>query len=419
MFEIEKHRPFYRFLAVLIGLAAAATVSASDWPQVLGPGRDGVYRGSLATTWPAAGPRQIWSREVGSGFAGPAVSNGKVLIYHRRGDHNLVEALAAETGKPLWSFEHPTSYKDQLGFDDGPRATPTIADGQVFTWSSMGKLHALDFETGEMLWTVDAHQRYGADQGTFGAASAPLYDDGRLIVAVGGREGAGIIAFDAESGAVLWQTSDDAASYAAPIRTELRGRKRLLVWTSKQLYDLDPSTGSAAASFAWRARTNAVTPLVVGDRIFLSANYGKGAVVLDASQGDLTPVWSSNDVLSNHYAISVHRQGHLYGFHGMALSRTSAGVSLRCVDLDSGQVVWEWEETGAGAVILAEDQLLVLRDDGELVLAPASPQRFQPTARAAILEAPVRALPALAHGRLYARDPKRLVALVLSADATD
>ncbi len=413
---LNTHRFLAPWLLVLVpAVATPGSAQAEDWPQLLGPHRNGVYDGALTAAWPASGPQRLWRHELGTGFSGPAVSQGRVFIYHRRGDRAIVEALDAGSGERQWSFEHSTDYVDQLGFDDGPRATPTIAGGRVFTWSALGKLHALDFETGKMLWAVDAHQRFGADQGTFGAASSPLYDGGRLIVNVGGPEGAGIVAFDAGSGEVLWQISDDAAGYGSPVAANLNGRRRVLVWTSKRLYELDPANGEVGATFPWRARTNAVNPLVVGNRIFLSANYGKGAVLLDAGGKELKPVWSSNEAMSNHYAISVHHQGYLYGFHGMALSRTSAGVNLRCVALESGEVIWEWSETGAGTVLLAGSQLVVLTDAGELILAPASPEGFEPAARAKILESPVRAAPALAAGHLFARDPKQLIAVDLSS----
>lgn len=412
-------------LAVLIQLVASVSAHAAgagpaDWPQILGPQRDGRYLGpALAETWPDGRPPVLWTHDAGAGFSGPIVSGETLIFFHRLDDQDVVEALAADSGRAIWKFTYPATYRDRFGFNNGPRASPTAAAGRVFTYSADGRLHALDLRSGELLWAVDARRRFDADEGFFGFGSSPLVDGGRVIVEVGGEDDAGIVAFEAATGKVLWRATSDEASYASPIAATLGGTRRLLVWTREALVDLDPQTGAVGLTFKWRSRqgssVNAATPLVFGDRVFLSASYNTGAVLLALERNRWRQVWSSDDVLSNHYATSVHLGGHLFGFHG----RTEVRPDLRCVRLDDGEVVWSAADFGAGSMILTGETLVIVRENGEVVLAPAQRSGFEPRARAKILDPTVRAAPALAHGVLFARNERKLVAVDLRVRKAD
>jgi outer membrane protein assembly factor BamB len=403
--------------ALLVSSGAVAHAQqqpTADWPQLLGPTRNGVYYGGdIPTTWTASGPRIVWKKPVGEGFAGPVVVGNRLILFHRRANQEIVECLDIATGDPQWSFPYRTSYRDDFGFDEGPRAAPTIANDRVYTFGAEGMLHCLDLKKGTKLWSVDSYKTFGVRKGFFGAACSPLVDDGKVLVNVGGAGGAGIVAFDAHSGDVLWKATDDEASYSSPTAATIAGRRHALFFTRTGLVDLDSASGEVLHQMRWRARinasVNAATPLVVGDRVFLSASYQTGAVLLNLGGDRLEPLWSSDDALSNHYATSVYHDGHLYGFHG----RQEFGPSLRCIELATGKVNWSEDRFGAGTVTLAGDELVVLNEDGTLLLAPATPTGFKPTARAVILPATIRAYPALAAGRLYARNQDTLIALDL------
>jgi outer membrane protein assembly factor BamB len=386
----------------------------TDWPQYLGPARDGVYRGpALAETWGANGPRVVWQKPVGQGFSGPVVAGSRLVLFHRVGARELVETFDAKTGAAQWSYGYPTAYRDDFGFDEGPRAVPVVASGVVYTFGAEGQLHAVSLETGKALWSVDTMRRYAVAKAFFGAAGSPLVEDGRVIANVGGR-GAGIVAFDAKTGKELWKATDDEASYSSGAGATIGGRRYAVFLTRTGLVGLDPATGQVQFQRRWRSRQNAsvntATPVVVGDLIFVSAEYGPGAGTLRLQGSALTELWTSDDVLSNHYATSVYADGFLFGYHG----RQEFGQSFRAVDFRTGKVRWSEEGVVAGSVILAGNRLLMLRESGELVLAPASPDGFKPLARARILPAPVRAFPALADGRLYARNEKTLVCVDLA-----
>ena len=400
-------------LALIVVATAGARVAAQDWPQFLGPGRDGRYTGPpLAESWPGGGPPRLWSRPVGAGFAGPAVAGGRVILFHRLGGREVVEALDAATGDAVWRYDYATSYRDDFGFDEGPRSVPVVHEGRVYTFGAQGQLHAVDLVTGAGVWQVDTHARYGVRKGFFGAAGSPLVEDGRVIANVGGRRG-GIVAFDAATGDELWTATTHEASYSSPAAGTFGGRRLALVFTRTGLVGLDPATGEVRFELRWRSRigasVNAATPLVEGDRVFISASYGTGAALLRVNGGTLAEEWSGDDSMTNHYATAVIHDGVVYGYHG----RQEYSPSLRAVDLRSGAVHWSEDRFGAGTVTLAGDRLVVLRESGELMLAEATPDAFRPLARARILPGVVRAYPALADGRLYARNTDTLVAVDL------
>jgi outer membrane protein assembly factor BamB len=388
---------------------------SSEWPQFLGPTRDGTYAGAadIADAWPAGGPPVLWRRDVGQGFSGPAVSGERLILFHRVGDKEVVECLDAQTGTPIWSEGSPTQYRDDFGFDEGPRATPTIAGDKVYTFGALGLLSCRELETGKPAWSVDTAAKFDAPKGFFGMACSPLVEGELVIVIVGGQPHAGVVAFERETGKARWQATDDEAGYASPVAATIEGKRRVLAFTAVGLNVLEAQSGKVVARFPWhapiRSSVNAATPLVIGDQIFLSASYDTGAVLLNLRADKLEKVWSGDESLSSHYATSVHRAGFLYGFHG----RQERGPSLRCIELSTGKVRWEEEGFGAGSVMLAKDRLLVLTEKGQLVCAQATPDGFKPTARAQILPFDCRAYPALANGKLYARSKDKLVCVDL------
>jgi outer membrane protein assembly factor BamB len=391
--------------------------AAPDWPQLLGPDRNGVYSGPpLAETWPKEGPPKVWQIPVGEGFAGPVVVGGRVILFHRRGREEIVESLDARTGMSQWRFAYRTNYRDDFGFDEGPRSVPVVANGRVYTFGAEGQLHAIDLETGKSIWNVDTMKRFSVRKGFFGAAGSPLVEDGRVIANVGGTDGgkgAGIVAFNADTGEVLWTATDHQASYSSPVSATFDGRRHALFFTRNGLVSLDPATGSILFERPWRSRSqssvNAATPLVIGELIFASATYETGATVMRLSGNRLTELWASDDVMSNHYATSVYHNGYLYGYHG----RQEFNPSFRAVDVKTGAVKWSVDRYRAGSVTLVGDRLLIARETGELVLAPASPEAFKPLAQARVLRGTLRALPAVSEGFVYLRNENTLVCLDL------
>lgn len=390
-------------LPYIVGLLALAF---GDWPQFLGPARNGVSTETVS--WPASGPAILWRKEAGEGFAAPVVANGKVVFFYRSNEKETIDCLDAASGTKVWTFDYPTTYRDDFGFDEGPRSAPAIADGAVFAFGAQGVLTATDFASGKKRWTVDTAKQFGVRKGYFGAAGAPMVEGPNVLVHVGGP-GAGIVAFDTKTGNVAWKATNDEASYSSPTVATIAGARHAFFFTRAGLVDLDPANGQVRFSFPWRSRSqasvNAATPLVVGNLVFISASYGTGAALLEVNGSQYKKLWSNDDSMSNHYSTCVYRDGFLYGFDG----RQEEGQALRCVQLRTGKVMWSVDRYGAGTVTLAGDRLLILRENGELVSAPAAPDGFHPGVAAKILNRVVRAYPALAEGKLYARDEKTLV----------
>ncbi len=356
----------------------------------------------------------LWTKKVGAGFAGPVVANGKLLLFHRLGGVEVLDALDPATGKPVWRFEGPTAYRDDFGFDEGPRSAPAVADGRVFIYGAEGRLTAVDLATGRRLWSVDVMKQYAVEKGFFGAAGTPLVHENRVMVNAGGKNGAGIVAFDAASGRELWKAANDEAGYSSGSLAVILGKTLALFFTRNGLVALEPATGAVAQQLRHRSRSrasvNAATPLAWNNQVFLSASYATGAILLEAlPAGIWKTVWASDDSLSNHYATSVRSGDYLYGFHG----RQEEGQELRCVEWKSGKVVWTQEGFGAGSILLVGNQLLIVKERGELVLADASPRGFQPKTTRKLLPGVVRAYPAVAEGRLFIRNTDTLVAVQL------
>ncbi len=364
-----------RSVVLVITLVGRSTsVAGADWPQLLGATRNGVYAApDLADSWPKEGPSVLWQKKVGQGFSGPVVATGKLVLFHRQGDKEVVECLDASDGRPFWRFDYASAYKDDFGFDEGPRATPTIAKSNVFTFGAEGVLNCLDLATGKRVWSVDAKKAFRARKGFFGIACSPLVQGDALIINVGGSDGAGIVGFDHASGKVLWKTTDDEASYSSPTGATLDGKPCALVLTRNGLVGVDPLLGKVRFQFPFRppmqASVTAATPLVIDDLLFISASYGTGAALLQV-KGD--------------------------------------GVEKR-----TSKVRWSQDRLRAGTIMLAGSRLLILTEKGELICAPATPTGFQPTARAQILSFQVRAYPALADGLFYARSKDTLVCVDL------
>ena len=398
----------FAFIALTLLTIHGGSAFAPDWPQFLGPDRNGVYVGPpLARSWPASGPRVVWRKQIGAGFAGPVVASGRLILFHRVGNEEVVESLDASNGNPQWRYAYPTAYRDDYGFDEGPRAVPVVTGGRVYTFGAEGRLHALDLASGRVIWAEDTRKRFNVPKGFFGAAGSPLVESGRVIANIGGMDGdkyAGIVAFNADTGAVLWTSTTHQASYSSPVAATIEGQRRAIVFTRQALVVLDPATGQVVTQRSFRSPSqtsvSAASPIVVGNQIFVSATYDTGAAVLQLEGNRLTPLWMSDEALSNHYATSVFANGYLYGFHG----RQEFNPSFRSVDFKTGAVKWSEDQFHAGTVTLVGDRLLILRESGELVMAQATPEAFRPLARAQILPATLRSYPALSDGFLYARN---------------
>ena len=400
---------------------------AEDWPQILGEQRNGIASSEkLAESWPATGPQVVWNRPIGSGFAGVAVADGRVFIFDRQGNQERVTAVTAGTGKQLWQSSFKANFVPAYVNDDGPRCVPTVYQKRVVVFGAQGALHCLNAETGKTVWSHDTMALFNSQrpfrgeppEGYFGKGSSPIVVGGLVIVNVGGAEkNAGIVAFSLSDGKLAWKSTDVRASYSSPALARIGGKTQIIFAARLNVISVDPQTGKELFRFPFGRTGPNVTganPVVIDDQIFVTASYGFGAVMAKFTDGKIQETWRSDDILSSQYTTAIADSGNLYGIHGR---QDSGAAALRCVTAASGKVAWEESEFGYATLIAADRKLLILKTNGNLVLARLSPVRYQELATAKVLTGTARALPALADGRLYVHNSRTLKCLAVGQTA--
>lgn len=392
----------------LLAALLAAPAAPADWPQFLGPTRDGQSAETkLNWEWGKNGPPQAWAADVGTGNAGAVVADGVVYLFHRVDGEDVLTAFAADTGKEKWA------YKTKGRGPDGPQAAPLVAGGTVFAYGYGGTLHAVDAKSGEKVWAKDLAKEYAPPEGFFGVGAGLLFADGKLIVNVGGK-GAGVVAFDAKTGKEAWKATDDPPSYSTPTLADIGGKSHAVVFTRTGLVILSVADGAVKYTRRHRsendASVNAAVPLVSGDQVFATASYGTGAALWTMGKGELDEVWANDTSLSCQYDTPVKVGDFLYGIHGR---QDIGGAKLVCVEWKTGKVRWEQKRFGVAHLIAVDGGILALTEGGELVRFAASEKAYKEEARAKALDGLTRAAPALADGRLYLRNESKLVCLKL------
>ncbi len=389
-----------------------------SWPNWLGPNHDGSLD-SFALPVPPKGKDYAlgWSVKVGRGWASP-VCDSKVLILHERdGEKEVLRAMDPSSGKESWRFSYRSGYQDSFGMEDGPRSTPAISNGLVVSHGPQGLVHAVSMEDGSLRWKVDLAEKFSSPKGFFGRCSSPLIAGGKAIFDVGGKN-SGMVALELTTGKLAWSSTSYGNDYSSAVPLEASSGQLVLSFMREGFLALESKTGKEVFFERFRspisASVNAASPLVAGNRVLLSSCYDVGAGlwayrINSSGEGSFQAVWKKKDALDCHYSSPVAFGEFAYGFHG----RQERGPVLRCISLKDGEVTWEAPSMGAGNLIRVKDKLVVLTEDGELIIAEASPKGFRALHRQQILGTGARAHFSLANGKLFARDQRRLVCLRL------
>lgn len=407
---ISKNRRRSAVVLVAVHLTfLGASSPAGEWPQILGPDRNGVAADEqIVDAFPLKGPPVLWEHRVGEGFAGVAVADGVVVVFHRIKDTDRVEGLNPLTGASVWKQEFPASYAGGINSDRGPRCVPLIHQGAVFLFSSGGELHCVDSKSGTPRWSRNLAADFEIPDSYFGAGSTPIVADSNLLVNVGGRKGAGIVAFGLQDGRTAWKATDEQASYSSPTTASVGGVAHVIFVTRLNAVSLDPEGGVVRWKFPFGARgptVNAATPQVVDGKVFLSASYGIGAVCRNIGTAEAREVWANNDTMSCQFSTPVPYQDSLYGVDGR---QDMPPGRLRCFDPNTGRIRWTKSEFPVSNLIVADGKLVIVTDDGGLILAAAASDAYRELARTKLSRTTTRALPALAGGLLYVRDTSSL-----------
>ncbi|OWK35608.1 PQQ-like beta-propeller repeat protein [Fimbriiglobus ruber] len=399
-----------RVLAALtLTLTLPVLAPAADWPQFLGPARDGVSTEKVPV-W-SSPPKVEWKAPLGDAHSSPVVAGGTVFAFYQPKGKNedALAAFDAVSGEKRWEKSYPRDKFDPP-FGQGPRGTPAVDAGKVYTLGGTGVLACWDAKTGEIDWKVDTLKEFKAKNLFFGVSTSPTVV-GNLVVVMVGAKGAGIVAFDKTTGKTAWQATDDPASYASPLTVGTKGAEQLVFLTGNNVRTLTPD-GKEVWSFPFKDRLNesSTTPVKTGD-LYIASSVTAGSVALSVSgePAKVTTVWK-DPTLTCYFSTPVAVGPHLYMVNGAA-TLTSPTITLRCVESATGKVLWSKSNVGkyhAAIVRTGDDKLLTLDDTGHLLLLQPDPTGYKELARAKVC-GPTWAHPALSNGRVYVRDNKELV----------
>jgi outer membrane protein assembly factor BamB len=389
------------------------SVPDHDYPQFLGPNRDATVRGiALARDWEGSPPREVWRREVGAGWSSFAVRDGMAVTQEQRGPHEMVVAYDLATGDVLWAHSDPERFEKTIG-GIGPRATPTISDGRVYTLGATGLLNALELATGEKIWSRNILEDAGASSPDWGKSCSPLVVDGLVVVSAGGPDGKSLLAYDIETGQLAWGGGRDASGYSSPLIATLSGVRQIVIFNKGSVSAHDPANGDELWSFPWpEMQPNVAQPLPLpGDRLLVSSGYGVGSKLLeiggDAQAGlEVDVVWESPRLKAK-FTTVVHHEGTVYGLDD--------GV-LVALDPETGERRWKRGRYGHGQVLLVGDLLVVQTEDGEIVLVEANPNRHVELGRIEVVDGRAWNTPALVGPYLLVRNDREAVCLELPTE---
>ena len=396
----------------LLAITLMLSAGPGDWPQWLGPDRNGVSQEQdLAQSWPKDGPPVRWSRELGDGLSGMSVVGDHLYTMYSVKGTEFVACLNANTGETVWKRFVGDAISDHMG-SDGPRSTPTVSDGIVYALSSQGMVVALDALTGSVKWRHDLTRQYGAQLPKWGYCQSLLVHDGRVYVDPGGENDHALMAFEAKTGKVAWHTGAYKAGYSSPVAASFGGIDQVLFFTGKGLVSTAANSGEVLWELPWETSydVSAATPQVIDDqRLFISTGYGTGAALVNlttVSGKTLPKVLWREKTMKNKMSTSVRIGDHLYGFDE---------ARLASVALETGAKRWSQPGFDRGSLIAAGKRLFVLGEECSLALVEASPGGYVERGRKKILGDLCWTVPSLSRGRLFIRDIKHIMSLDVSA----
>ncbi len=430
-----------------------------DWPSFLGPNRDSKSpEKGIITDWKDGGLRIVWQRKLGTGYGIGSVAKGRYYQFDRFVRKARLYCLNAETGKELWEFEYDTDYRDMLGYNNGPRCSPIIEGNRVYIFGVEGMLHCVRATDGKLIWKKNTEKEFGVVQNFFGVGGTPQIEGDLLVCMIGGSppgspglyasrgavdgNGSGVVAFNKFTGEVKYKFSDELASYSSMKIAKVNGRQTGFAFCRGGLIGFDPATGKSSFHYPWRSRklesVNAMTPVVVGNEVFISETYEIGSSLLKVKMGGYDLVWKDNDrvrekAMETHWNTPIHIGGYLYGCSG----RDEPDADLRCVQWKTGKVQWveqlPLEIRERQTLMYVDGHFIVLGELGTLKLIKANPEKYELVSEVTfrtdepgtdpidggkpkLLKMPCWAAPILSHGLLYVRGNDRLVCLELIPD---
>jgi outer membrane protein assembly factor BamB len=410
-----KHLVFALSASVLF----SAVAHCEDWPRWRGPHGDGTWTAPvLPDKWPAGGLKTTWKQPVGGGYAGVTVADGRVYTLDLEAPvakgkdgqpdgSERVLCFDAANGKPLWAHKYPVRYGNLGGYANGPRTSPTLHDGKVFTLGAVGHLFCFDAKTGEIVWQHDCVAKFGARVPEWGFAGSPVLDGDHLIVHLGARDGGCLMALERKTGKEVWRALTDPAGYCTPVVIHPKSGKQIIIWTPEHVHGVEAATGKALWKVPYKVTYGvSIAPPVFADGIVFVTGYWEGskAIRLGAKPTDAEVIWTDTRTLRGIMAQPLVRDKHVYSI--------DRGLGLTCFELATGKKRWDDENQLTPAArnphasivwLNGADRVLALNASGELVLAKLSPQGYEEQSRTKVLNGRVWGHPAFAGRFLFAK----------------
>jgi outer membrane protein assembly factor BamB len=405
--------------SLVVLFVASLGMARADWPQWRGPTRDGVLNESgIPEKFPAKLETR-WSKPIGGGYSGIAVVDHRVYAFDyqkKPNEQERVLCLDAKTGETLWTHAYVVAYQ-KMDYGNGPRTTPTVYKGRVYTYGARGHLHCLDAKTGEMIWRHDCIKEFNGRIPTWGHSCSPFIDDSRVIVQVGGQPNAGLVAFNLETGKETWRTLGDRPGYSSPIIISGKDWRQLVYFLPEHVVGLDPETGKEL----WRIKHEAISyDVSISDPVWhagvlLTGDYWTGTRAMTLDDKGLNPrvIWKGKQV-SLLMSTPLWRDGSVY-----ALDRHRG---LKCIELKSGQIKWQDEFVSPrgnnphASLMWAGERALIFNEKCELILARLTPKKYEEISK---VKVPLRsgfswAHPAFADGCIFVRDDEEIICVPLT-----
>lgn len=385
----------------LVPVVLASADPNQDFPAFRGPLRDGIVHGPrLSPDWKSTPPKLVWKQPVGGGYSAFVIGGNVAVTIEQRGADEAVVAYDRQTGRERWVYQYPALFSEALG-GDGPRATPTIADGDIYSLGATGVLARIDGTSGKLKWSTNILTDAGATNVTWAMSGAPLVFEDKVIVNPGGTNGKGMAAYDRETGKPIWFAGNHRAGYSSPMLATLAGKQQILIFDWDGLAAYDPDQPRELWRFDWvqNMGINVSQPIVVpGDHLFISTGYdmGDALVHVECAEGK----WSAKEVYRGK---AMHCKFTSPVLHGQHLYGLDQGI-LVCVEANTGKRLWKKGRYGHGQLLLSGDLLVILAEDGTLALVECNPYKLNELARIPAIEGRTWNTPALADGQLYIRN---------------
>lgn len=387
-------------------LCLSVSVFAADWPKWRGPNEDGIApETGINKEWNARPPEELWRVSLSDGgHGGPSVAEGKVFIIDHEGGEDIVRALDLATGQDLWRFSYPDLTKPDQGFT---RTTPVYSEGKLYTVSNLGKVHCLNASRWEQIWSKDMRSDFRGARPNWGYGSSALVDGEKVIVCPGGDE-TEVVALNKDTGETVWtRGGSDRPGYSTPVKAVIQGQEQYVLLTGKSVIGLSAEKGDLLWRFPWETDgdLNIATPVVIGDSVFVSSDYGHGCALVAVAPDGPTALWENKEVRA-HFSSPIFYQDYIFA--------NSNPGHLVCLDPQTGDAMWKREGFEKGGLVMVDGVIIAVDGrGGDVVMVAATPDSYQELGRIRPLGGQSWTAPIVAHGKLIVRNTTAMVCLNL------